>query len=305
MQNTQNKIIDYNFRYLVPCVLALILLGTQVSVNASPLTKRIYTATATPFPTNTPGESQLMMTLQELMSPNGECTLPCFWGFVPGETTTSDIFEAVSEIDEENILTDQLADTPVRGENGELAYHLILRFEENTSLLVSFSTRENVLVRISGIVSEPFDLLMNSVFEVSELLQMLGEPTDIFIALWGPNPSLFYFTLVYNSNGVMIRYAINPQASFREVDPDDPLQICPSLENTERIWFWLQNADTETLVEENLPFLRDDSLSRANWSLERISNMNIGDFTQLLIDDPSLCFGIFSINQLRELGYNF
>jgi hypothetical protein len=263
------------------------------------------------FPTPTSTEEPTtdvawVSAIRQLMITNNECQLPCFWGFEPGEAEIRDILEFLSDIDEDDIIMTQINDTPVVGDNGELGYNFILRFEPDTSLLVGLSTRDSVLFQTSVMINHPGELLADSIFEVSHILQMLGEPTEIFVALRGPTPSTFSLTLVYNDESVMVRYLINSQEPFNRMNPDQPLQLCPSMDRIELIFAWLQSPESETSVEENFPGLRDDTLPRSNWSLERISdNMNIETFTSLFFDDPDACIQLLSINQLIQQGYNF
>lgn len=265
----------------------LTLLSSPVVVNnvASP-----QTPTPTTSVTNT---TRFLQQLQSLIS-DKNCTLPCFLGSYPGETTAQEIVILLKETLGIPLLNpfpfvrpDKLSD-----------YHAYMDFEQG-SLAINYIVDDERLTwtEVSLIRSEEW--LEENPFEFTEILRMMGKPTDIYVAVQG-SWSTLTLTLVYENDGVMMQYIVN----HPEVTRSEPIPICPQPENIQFIYVWLQNPkEVRSLTEHLDPSPEDKDAYRANWPLELIANVNPAEFTDFFVENPSGCLEALSYTKLRDNGY--
>ena len=282
------------YRFYQFICLVLILLALEGTYNISAEDR-------SPVPALTPtiaSQKTILPRIQELMIDNGECTLPCFWGFQPEEATSAEIDQLLASLGAEINLYQVDGQT---GHNSDWFFHpdglLMLGF--------SISDHSHRLNQTSIILTDPHVWLPKSVLELSEVLKSLGLPTDVFVLIAGP-PLRYSLLVLYNDQGVMIRYDIDIEYDPFNIDVDAPLRICPSTQETKSIYAWLQNPDSEAPVEENQPDLREaDRPTRTFWPLYRMTGMTVEEFTEFFLENPDGCIEAPSLAALQEKGYQY
>jgi hypothetical protein len=247
-------------------------------------------------PTNPPFD-WLFKHIRDLMATNMGCSLPCFAGLVPGESTTDDIDTALSLIDYNGAISHQMTDDDYN--------RFSLTFRQKGHLWVEIFTENKTLQRIRLYLGEPNLWLSQNMLDIPNVIHDLGAPDDVFMVFLGP-PSQFIVVLVYNVKGVLIQYW--GEFIEQDNDPDEPQQICFSRDKADiyHIDVWLQNPEANELVEQHIPDLRDASRdTRPYWPLEKVAGINPTQFAELRRDDPDHCITTLSPNELKALGYVF
>jgi hypothetical protein len=124
--------------------------------------------TLTPFPTYSYWDSVQQIWL--LLSNNGGCRLPCFWGITPGETTTAEFIQFMSQF--------PLVSEMMIGSKSDGIYHVYYKPPVNTDapFFVFFYESGDVIQAI-GLVNETADLS----FPLPRLLQEYGRPDKVFV----------------------------------------------------------------------------------------------------------------------------
>jgi hypothetical protein len=284
-------------RDYIPMGLSIIIL-TLLALALTDLTIPVtHSQDSMPTATSTRPSRSRILRIQELMLTNGDCTLPCFWGFNPDEATASDIDDLLSRLGAD-------VDLDLYQVDGYTGYNTAIFFNPDGYLSLGFSIRDRDrrLVRTSIKMTAPEVWLPDSIFELPEVLNSLGQPTDVFILIAG-TPLRYSLNILYNDQGVMLRYHIDFGAN-EPPNLDAPLSLCPTTQQIHDIYVWLQSPDDEHLVEENQPDLRDaDRDTRPYWPLERLTGIDVEEFTQFIIDNPDGCIEALSLRELRDLGY--
>lgn len=248
------------------------------------------------------------------IEPGEECTLPCFVGIRPGEAKLPEIQELAADLfdGDESILV-QL-DKPFEREDGLVDYALTVNdYEEiegffDISFLIS---QDEVLRRFQTHLFQPENWLNSTVLDISRILNVLGTPDEVYVAIAASQPPQFSIVLGYETLGTVFLYTyrIEPEQLTQS---DEPIPLCGSWSKTYSVNVWIQTVDEkfyEDLLEENLRIgeaeSTDEIVYRAFWPLEKMTNWNTEDLTQFLSDNPEWCFDALSYEQLLESGYSY
>ena len=278
--------------------------GTSYPVHAQD------TETETPSLPHADAIDQLL----NFAEPAEDCTLPCFGGIYPEETTLSEIRDmTITLFDDDEAVLSQF-DNPFEREDGLLDY--TLRFSSldvagSFSLRFLFSPEEHVLRRFHARLNRPENWLVSSHLDISEVLTVLGEPDEVYISISGSEPSYFNMVLGYEALGTLFLYTyfFEPE---QITQGEEPIPLCGSWAKTYSIDVWIQAVDEEfynALLEENLRLSEHPTFGgivyRAFWSLDRITNWNVEDLTQFISENPEWCFDALSYDALWEAGYSY
>lgn len=189
----------------------------SVTASASPTTTPVP-PTATPVPTLSVTEAQSVML--NWLQTNGDCNLPCIWGLSPGVTDTQTRQAHLARFGSG-------PDYPVNRTNdnknpGAVGYSEVTSDGLSVSFGLSYSEIDSIvdsLVLVTwpmrdGIVA--FDELhykeLLGYYRLPQLLTNYGEPSDILIATWPPDPFLkadydpFSIVVLYTEQGIMAEY---------------------------------------------------------------------------------------------------
>lgn len=177
--------------------------------------------TWTALPTLLPNQAQDL--IFKLLAENASCSLPCWWGLTPGQTTWSSAYRYLSTFTSE-ISNYKLSD----------ATRYTVKFDVPTNKfparLQQDYTVENDRVQMIEVY-----VARTSNYSVAPFLVAYGEPTEIWIRTYrqsreGDLP--FDVVLFYGERGVMVRYDINATES------GDRIQACPQFERGIVLALW-------------------------------------------------------------------
>lgn len=243
-----------------------------------------------------------------------DCVLPCIAGIHPDETTLYEIQELAVDLfdDDESIL--KRFDNPFEREDGVLVYSLIASSSTITgyfALGFLIVPEDEVLRRFEAHLSHPENWLDASNLDIAEILAILGEPDAIYISISAAQPSYFDIALGYETKGILFRYKyfFEPEQLTQS---EEPIPLCGSWSKTYSVDVWIQAVDEElytALLEEYLRLSESESTEetvyRAFWPLERMTDWSTKELTQFLAENQEWCFDALSYEELLDAGYSY
>lgn len=250
-------------------------------------------ASSTSTPTLPVSHNDLIPILQGLIA-DPDCELPCFLGIRPGETTGDGLITLLTaylDVDDGSAVVNA---------RGAINYPLALFFEQG-ALFVNFRGNDNTLSRMNVVLIGAKNWLeAYNPFELSAVVNTLGTPSKIYVAINGGNPLVSILTLVYELQEVMVQYTVE----LPDIPSSMPISICPSPDNIVRIEAWLDsNLSRRSVLDYLEPSPDDYDGFGSNWTLERMTGVDIGTFVSRFTRDPNACLEVPSYTELYELGY--
>jgi hypothetical protein len=230
----------------------------------SPTLTPYLTMTNTPFPEPTPtmNREQRAATLAKLMTENGGCELPCWWGVVPGETSLEIIpnwfvpqgFERVQKLDQLFIVLQR--EGMVWREGGRQLHAL----GSGSSISVEFDSANDTIQSIKvhgGNESEGFVQDWER-YGLDQVLTRYGIPSQVLVYHPWPahagEPTYYHLLLFYEELGIQIDYL-----GVTQYPVGGKITVCPDFSNVEVISLFLyQPGKIDNVVERVLPLHKVD-----------------------------------------------
>ena len=226
--------------------------------------------TLSPLPTLPPHEAKALVL--ELLETNGGCELPCWWGFIPGESSWESVYTLLGQLDGEihinQIEKNEFIATPSIPMPEEVA-------PSNVGYFYWF--RDGVLNAI-----EIFDYFGTPAFAFVEMIEKYGEPSNIVIRTFkteygGGMP--IWMIIYYYDLGMAIQYR-----TMGYLD-DEKVHGCVTLSRKPFIWVWDPDAPTP-FVEE----WKDSHIEIDRWPyipLEQVTGVTTSEFYNQSSKDPA------------------
>jgi hypothetical protein len=185
------------------------------------------TGTETPYPTATLLTSKLPVSKEELITTNGNCRLPCFWGIQPGETKWSDLLQLFDQIGAEGAtgLSPRKVETFVSQVDFE---HVSVRFDAYRkddvvgAMIVTLSSRS------------PLDAMPAEMerYSLKNTFSDLGRPLNLLLQFSlhpeGPSQQQMDYSLwtIYDNDGLQEVYLGDMQNQKTEttICPEQPFE---------------------------------------------------------------------------------
>jgi len=248
----------------VPTKYPTIRQNTEKPENTISPTKRNETVTQTPSltPLSTLSEDDAQNLILRLLSENGDCYLPCYWGFSIGETRYGEVRQLLNSISSDLI-------------SSKKAIGILYRTTGGPSPGYSeFGFKDDVLESIYA-----YEIGTEVNHEISRLLSSLGKPVDVYLSVFrissGDKP--FYLIIFYPFKGIMAIYkgnAILRNGEFHSC----PQNIGPEL----TIW----DPEIEYTIEDIDPFGDIEQI----YSLEFMTGLSNQEFFEIYSDpENNLC----------------
>lgn len=243
-----------------------------------------------------------------------ECKLPCFANIRPDETTLSEIQGlSIDLFDEDESILAQF-DKPFEREDGLVDYTLVINDNEDIEGFFDIGflvSQDGLLHRFKAHLFQPENWLESTILDISVILGILGTPDEIHIAIVASQPPQFSIVLGYKTLGTVFLYTYRFKPE-QLTQSGEPIPLCGSWSRTYSVNVWIQAIDEDSynaLLLENLRIGESESLGEtvysAFWPLERITNWNIEDWAQFLVENPEWCFDALSYEELLEAGYSY
>ncbi len=250
-----------------------------------------------PTPTNTNrSKAEVEKQILHLLSNNGGCRLPCWWGFIPGQTnwiTMRDFFaqngwtNRYSAEKQELVASFEIkphrftiwGDVFIEGSNTE-----IIRFAPETNT----DTGQNIY-------DDPFFMDVTAYYGISNLLKEYGPPDDVRIYFDPPLPSAntanhpnFSIVLFYLQNGFAVEYS-----GRRDSQPNGIFQACGrNLVPVFSLWSPMEKISTSKaytrLYKGSLSSEASLELFELYKSLEEATSITLDEF-YTRFQDPNAC----------------
>lgn len=263
-----------------------------------------FVPTATPTSVDLQN-TELLTVVQELLRPDEDCQLPCFWGFIPGVSSVSevqDFWMTTFEIPLETTLSD----------DGRIFASFWADFvpqNTNTDIFVTMTFRDDVLWLFNITMFDISIWLGDDWLSPPDVLQELPDGTEIFIGVRLPGgPSTVSLTLVNTEANIMIRKVYQLHISGNIISPDstEPLLLCPTENNLIYSSLWILDDETPISIEEVLgnPTFPGSELA-VYQPIEFMTNLSSDEFSEFIHENPDDCVEMLSYSELLDLGYSF
>lgn len=236
------------------------------------------TLTPTPTPIPLPERPETLADIQTLLQEeNSNCQLPCFWGFIPGQTTEEEVIEFLQPI--------------AIGNNApELQYVFRQAEGEDPIFWLSFGITEGVVSTTNVTLENPSEWLPSETLELPHLLSIMTSVPSAYLDINITTRRVF-ITLAYEE-GVFAEYAFELH-SIGESLAESDFQFCPVLDENYLILLRLRNGNIDSL------------LRGARTPLETMTGTEVEEFVEQIIENPGECIDLPSYAELLEMGYEF
>ena len=225
------------------------------------------TASLTPLPTLPPDEAEAL--ILDLLQNSTECRLPCWWGFVPGETSWSEA---------QNVLATVASEIARTGPSDRPLYtvYIPVSAELHPSTRLTYEYRVN-----NGIIEMIEVMFARDYYEAYLLPQILnayGPPEEVWVRTFDRSRDMtlpFYLALFYPQHGFMIRYYDDAELEGASVG------ACFHQEERPLLWIWSpqqQMTFMEAAANAVNFGLDEDKEYRP---LEEVTSLNVETFSNL------------------------
>lgn len=251
-------------------------LTPKPTASLTPLPSKTPTLTPTVLPTLTPLPTILSQqrgqTYSELMSSNGGCVLPCWWGIELAATSINEVRQLYTSLG-----ADISEQNNPNGISIFEATFLDPQIEKNTQVRHMFITREDMLTEAL------IEIVFDPNYQITSLLQQLGEPSDVW--LW-TIPELYEgilpvrFRLYFPEQGVFVLY------STGGMKIDNSVHVC--FEDTGGVILLLWEPDiwdpdgTKGIVDRSNE--GGSQFTLEGFPIEEVSNWDVEAFYEILTD---------------------
>ena len=226
--------------------------------------------------------------LFQLISNNGGCNLPCWWGLQPGTSTWQDVLDTLHYL-KTGLKPPPSVSIPITTSPLIQSYKLngvpIIFVDDVAPIHLFFTddvvgTIQSIRVSIqspSFFASVPDYAYSMRQYFIDSVLSQYGKPSDIFIQLTAARtepeaPFLYNIWMFYNDIGVITHF----EGEHRSPQ-QDKIQVCPEYET---VWY----------IDLYLHYAVMPDFSGAK-PLEDVSNLDVNSFYETFIQPKSLaCF---------------
>lgn len=256
--------------------LPILMPTTTPTVNVTPSPSATFTQmptlTLTPLPTLEPDQAE--QAILELMQRNGDCSMPCFWGIIPGISDFDQTMAFLNHLggDVYNYGTDPVGYETSYSCKKEMHIHVMFQ-EENSRV-------KNIRAMAYGLSSLEIGSLDWAAFRPDNILRTYGMPSRVLFSLSYPTEPTtadtvgYDFVFFYDNQNLVIYYG-EQRALDRPV-----IRVCPLVDTGMYGFdFWLGEGFENIL----------------DWGVEvqDASSLSVADFYNLMLGDPEdACFDL-------------
>ncbi|MBP6804582.1 MAG: hypothetical protein KBE23_19760 [Chloroflexi bacterium] len=246
------------------------------SPTSTPTPHFSATATIMPVPTLTEPEAELMF--EDFMATNGECDLPCWWGFQLGESLDSIsqrfigiglpwlVIGSSSKVDSDQMGTFDASYYDQNGENFVPRLSVGMQFHELDEFIDYIYIFVN---RVKFEESQQEFIRDWEQYYLSSFLQKYGKPDQVYFRLRNiadvMDPPQFSVSLLYLEKGLAITYHI--RGSWPD-DQDGKAELCLDMENVQAIELSLFNPENYDIWGYQFAPYHDELYKPLTWEAE-------------------------------------
>ena len=241
-----------------------------------------FVPTSTPtiiIPTSLPTllQPEIDQSIAYLVDSNGGCSIPCWWGIIPGETTWQEARQQLEQFNME-ISSTGPSDIEIRNQKRIIEYFYVVYYSHDYprglgARIAVLDGSEITMIYTSGNST-------GSLFHLHNLLERHGEPDEVFIEV---NPDVpedlltLRLALFYSDISLGIGYDL--PASL----VDNNIRACPK-DEIPKIWMW----DPDRRDDFTPEFIQEGMIgydARNNFlPLKEVSGFSLDEFQQVFKD---------------------
>jgi len=228
------------------------------------------TPTLTPLPTIPP--SQRGQVYNDLMSGNGGCTLPCWWGFELGKASIGEVRQLYTSFD--SYISEQ------KGRGGVSVLEVIFvdpQIENGIQVRHTFMARDDLITEAE------IQTHYQSEYQITSILEQLGQPSEIWMwTISGPFEGSLpaRFRLFFPEQGIFMGYATEGMKQ------DDVVDICFEGSGGTALLLW----DPKIWDPESTKGIVDraneggSAFTLEGYPINEVSNWDVEEFYTILSD---------------------
>lgn len=282
------------------CVKLLIAIVLLLSFNYATFAQEDVEPSATPS-TDDLQNQELLSAITELLQPDDDCQLPCFWGFVPGITTVADV---------ETFWTTVL-DTPIEpinADDGRIFATFWTDFVPQsgyTDISIEMTFSDNTLSRLNVGTFNTSIWLEDDWISLTDAIKELTDDTEFFIRV---NKGDISVLLINAKANIMLQKTYRLRVNENIISPKslEPLLLCPTTDNLFYTSLWLLDGDIPISLEEILGTQIVTGRELAPYQpINFMTNLSADEFSEFVLENPNDCIEMLSYSELLELGYSF
>ncbi len=195
--------------------------------------------TPTFAPTLTDGQEEF----ETLLQTNGGCELPCWWGFIVGESTQNDWFHFL-----DTRTFHVFREEPIDGKTVPVDYaYFSFPNSADTAVTIHYQFDKSILTQLQITLNNPRQWLSPQVGAVSlpHLLSSLEDQPEVYI-FSGSTPLDYGIVLIDHKIGLMAKYTFDFWDAQRNQETyPKQLSICLSMAYTSDIEITIQSPNVE------------------------------------------------------------
>jgi hypothetical protein len=252
---------------LVPTPIPSITLTPLVIIEQPPSSTLTPTKTMTPLNTLEPDKANEM--IKTLLQEPLDCSAPCFWGIVPGQTSNEEAKNIFSH------LGLQMASKMYEGKDfSSIHYVLDSGLSNWVTLTIQNNIVENIRIQITPEKRNAVTSRDWLAYSPETLIKRYGTPSRVDIGIdWGPS-ILFTMTLYFNDIDLIVDYS---STNFSYPNENWKLEVCPLTDQFDSAWLWMGKNPVYP-PGQGVP-------------LETVTSMTLDEFSKLMTGDPNnACF---------------
>jgi hypothetical protein len=257
-------------------------------VTKDPALEYPILTSATPMPT-------LSLEKQEqfykIVKNNNNCSLPCFWGIIPGKTTIYDaktlfvkmIDQTIQEIGQSEFI-----------ERGKVySIHIQTKTERWLDIYLKFHVDTNDIIQVIEYKTDTYkgssyvgDDIHLTYYSIENFLKLLGPPDYIYIE---SEFHAFYIIEYYPKISMAVEYLGNEMYDSKNID-----SVCPIIGDGDisGIWLELSSPASQIDLSKHMPLL--GIFNTSNTSFINTLGISSTNFIDHLGSGKSRCFKLIS-----------
>ena len=230
----------------------------------------------------------------ELITNNGDCDPPCYWGIIPGHSSVSEYYDLFTPVGD-------LRSLP-------LEFPYSFRFSvmyEKSNVSVNASVENNIVrnirSRIGSMDKVPELYLATARYSLDHIFSLHGKPSRIVLGVTprqieaGPTTFFYDLWIFYDADG----FVILNRGPHSDPTKSDTIRICPKHDELYTIELYLQAPDDTYSLNELVDQLSGESngffdgllKKRFYQPLEDVTNLSLDQFYETILASPqATCF---------------
>ena len=238
-----------------------------------------------------PDNLSQLQTLMRIYASSSGCSLPCFWGFRPGQTSVDTVAAFFPTPFDPVILERSHGVDYAFAPGGEPRY--------TTAFSIDFTVSDaGVLDLMEVYMFDLQDWLPTDTYELSHLLAAMGTPSEGYLSV-RITAARVYLSLIYEDARTIITYTF--RLGRERETAKAPIQLCYGPESSEALLLRLLADDKRPLRDAQRATTMRDSII----PVEALTGLDPEAFTRQIVAHPDECLDLLSTSEMVERGFRY